>query len=245
MNAYEALDSVTDHEIGHVHQDVSGGWLRAATFGAMDGLVTNISLVAGMGGAGAPARIIVLTGAAGLVAGAFSMAMGEYVSVQTQNEQVEQEWRTEAEEIHDNPAAEQAELAEMFEAMGMRQETAERAAADVHRDPERATLLHVTSELGVDPRETPSPGVAAVSSFVMFSIGALIPILPYLLGSTSLGLALGTGAVGLLLAGAVAASFTTRSWTLGAARAFRQLLYGGVAAAATYLVGHLIGIGIS
>ena len=236
---------MTEHEIGHVHQDVSGGWLRAATFGAMDGLVTNISLVAGMGGAGASPRIIVLTGSAGLVAGAFSMAMGEYVSVRTQNEQVEQEWRTEAEEIRKNPAAEQAELADMFEAMGMRQETAELAAADVHRDAERATLLHVTSELGVDPSDTPSPVVAAVSSFAMFSIGALVPLLPYLLGSTSLALALVTGAVGLLFAGAVAASFTTRSWTQGAVRAFRQLLYGAIAAGATYAVGHLIGVGVS
>lgn len=232
-------------EIGHVHQDVSGGWLRAATFGAMDGLVTNISLVAGMGGAGVSPRIIVLTGTAGLVAGAFSMAMGEYVSVQTQNEQVDQEWSTEAEEIRTNPAAEEAELAELFEAMGMRQQTAQVAAADVHRDAERATLLHVTSELGVDPSETPSPIVAAGSSFVMFAIGALVPLLPYLLGSTSLPLALVTGAVGLLLAGAVSASFTTRSWTRGAFRALRQLLYGGIAAGATYTVGHLIGGGIS
>lgn len=236
---------VTDHEIGHVHQDVSGGWLRAATFGAMDGLVTNISLVAGMGGAGASPRIIVLTGGAGLVAGAFSMAMGEYVSVRTQNEQVEQEWRTEADEIRNNPAAEQAELADMFVAMGMTEQTAERAAADVHRDPERATLLHVTSELGVDPSDTPSPLVAAASSFAMFSIGALVPILTYLLGSTSLALALGTGAVGLLVAGAIAASFTTRSWPQRVLRAFRQLMYGGVAAGATYLCGHLIGVGIS
>lgn len=234
-----------ESEIGHVHQDVSGGWLRAATFGAMDGLVTNISLVAGMGGAGASPQVIVLTGSAGLVAGAFSMAMGEYVSVQTQNEQVDREWRTEAEEIRTNPAAEQAELAEMFESMGMRQQTARLAAGDIHRDAERATLLHVTSELGVDPRETPSPIVAAASSFVMFALGALVPLLPYLLGSTSLALALVTGAVGLLFAGAVSASFTTRSWTQGAFRAFRQLLYGGIAAGATYAVGYSIGVGIS
>ena len=235
------METAIESEIGHTHQDVSGGWLRAATFGAMDGLVTNISLVAGMGGAGASPRIILLSGTAGLVAGAFSMAMGEYVSVQTQNEQVAQEWETEAMEVRTNPAGEEAELAQMFETMGMREGTAQLAAADVHRDPDRATLLHVTSELGVDPTETPSPLVAAGSSFAMFTIGALIPLLPYLLGSTSLALALVAGAAGLLIAGAVGASFTTRSWLRGAFRAFRQLLFGGLAAAATYGVGHLIG----
>src|SRR5919198_1582647 len=93
-------------EVGHTHADVSGGWLRAAVFGAMDGLVTNISLVAGVGAAGAGPRVIVLTGLAGLVAGAFSMGLGEYTSVQTQNEQVDREWDVEGREIRKNPAAE-------------------------------------------------------------------------------------------------------------------------------------------
>src|ERR671910_3437168 len=100
-------------EVGHTHADVSGGALRASVFGAMDGLVTNIALVAGVGAAGAPPRYIVVTGLAGLVAGAFSMAMGEYTSVRTQNEQVDREWMKEADEISDNPAAEQRELARM------------------------------------------------------------------------------------------------------------------------------------
>src|SRR5215204_5102545 len=101
-------------EVGHVHADVSGGWLRASVFGAMDGLVTNIALVAGVGAAGASPRLIVLTGLAGLVAGAFSMAMGEYASIKTQNEQVDREWGKESAELRDNAAAEERELAAMF-----------------------------------------------------------------------------------------------------------------------------------
>lgn len=226
-------------EIGHTHQDVSGGWLRAAVFGAMDGLVTNISLVAGVAAAGAEARVVILTGTAGLVAGAFSMALGEYASVQTQNEQVAREWVVEREEIDSNPLGEQAELSQMFVGMGMSSRTANLAAQEVHRDPEAATLLHVTSELGIDPRETASPGVAAISSFVMFSIGALIPLIPYLFGAESLGLALAVGGLGLMLAGALASVFTSTHWLRGGVR---QVLFGAIAAGATYLVGTLIGI---
>src|ERR687898_467219 len=106
-------------EVGHVDADVSGGWLRASVFGAMDGLVTNIALVSGVGAAGANPRFIVLTGTAGLVAGAFSMAMGEYASIKTQNEQVDREWGREIEEIRLNPEMEELELAHMFSDMGM------------------------------------------------------------------------------------------------------------------------------
>jgi VIT1/CCC1 family predicted Fe2+/Mn2+ transporter len=156
-------------EIGHVHADVSGGWLRASVFGAMDGLVTNIALVAGVGAAGASPRFIVLTGLAGLVAGAFSMAMGEYASVKTQNEQVDREWRREINEIRNNSEMEQLELAHMLADMGMTEQTALSAAREIHADPERAALVHVTQELGLDPTDKPSPKVAALSSFLTFS----------------------------------------------------------------------------
>lgn len=231
--------STGPQEIGHIHQDVSGGWLRAAVFGAMDGLVTNISLVAGIGAAGAGPEIVLVTGTAGLVAGAFSMALGEYASVQTQNEQVDHEWAVEREEIVSNPAGEEAELSQMFSAMGMTRQTADQAAAEVHRDQEAAVLLHVTSELGLDPREKPSPRLAAISSFIMFSIGAFIPLIPYVLGFDSLRLALLVGSLGLLVAGAVAATFTSRHWVVGG---LRQLLYGAIAAGATYLVGLAMGV---
>jgi vacuolar iron transporter family protein len=232
--------STGSEEIGHTHADVSGGWLRASVFGAMDGLVTNISLVAGVGAAGASARVIVLTGLAGLVAGAFSMALGEYTSVGTQNEQVHREWDVERREILDNPDAEERELSEMFMEMGMREQTALAAARDVHANPDKATLLHVTQELGLDPTDQPSPSVAAVSSFVTFSLGAIVPLIPYLLGFTSLLAGLAVGALGLLGAGALAAAFTVQPWWRNA---IRQLGLGAIAVAATYIVGTLIGTG--
>jgi len=227
-------------EIGHTHADVSGGWLRASVFGAMDGLVTNISLVAGVGAAGASARTVVLTGAAGLVAGAFSMALGEYTSVSTQNEQVDAEAHVERRELRENPAGEQAELVEMFTDMGMSTATAGAAAREVHADPEQAIRTHLTHELGIDPAEQPSPFVAAGSSFVMFALGAIFPLIPYLLGFNSLFAGLAVGAVGLVGAGVLAARFTAQAWWKGGTR---QLLFGIIAAGATYLVGLLIGVG--
>lgn len=225
-------------EIGHTHSDVSGGWLRPAVFGAMDGLVTNIALVAGVGGAGQSAHVIVLTGMAGLVAGALSMALGEYTSVSTQNNAVAAEIAVEREELRTNPAAEQAELVQMYVDMGVSRATAEQVAEEIHADPERAVRVHLTQELGVDPEEQPSPAVAAVSSFLCFALGAVFPLLPYLLGLNSLLLGLGVGAVGLFTAGAVVARFTTRSWWRNG---LRQLLFGAIAAAASFGIGALIG----
>ncbi len=229
-------------EIGHVHADVSGGWLRASVFGAMDGLVTNIALVAGVGAAGASPRFIVVTGLAGLVAGAFSMAMGEYASVKTQNEQVDREWKREIEEIRHNSEMEERELAHMLADMGMSEQTAVSAAREIHTDPDRAALVHVTQELGLDPTDKPSPNVAAISSFFTFSAGALVPLIPFLLGFASLAAGLLVGAVGLLVAGALASLATAQSWWWSATR---QLLFGAVAAGATYLVGLAIGVNVS
>lgn len=229
-------------EVGHTHTDVSGGWLRAATFGAMDGLVTNVSLVAGVGAASGSATAVVTAGLAGLVAGAFSMALGEYASVSTQNEAVQKEVEVEEREIRENPHAEVAELADMFVGMGMTERTAATAADEVHRDQRRAVRLHVTQELGLDPEEAPSPVAAAVSSFLMFSIGAVIPLLPYLFGLDSLPAGLAAGGVGLVVAGAVASAFTSTSWWWGG---LRQLGYGALAASATYAVGLVLGVGIS
>lgn len=228
-------------EVGHSHADVSGGALRASVFGAMDGLVTNIALVAGVGAAGAAPRYIVLTGVAGLVAGAFSMAMGEYTSVRTQNEQVDREWVRESAEIRENAVAEERELAAMFASMGMTEATAALAARDVHGDPERAALVHVTQELGLDPRDKPSPRLAAISSFVTFSLGAVIPLLPFLLGFTSLAAGLVLGGMGLFVAGGLASLATVMPWWLSG---LRQLAFGALAASATYAVGMLLGVGV-
>jgi VIT1/CCC1 family predicted Fe2+/Mn2+ transporter len=229
-------------EIGHIHADVSGGWLRASVFGAMDGLVTNIALIAGVGAAGASPRYIVLTGLAGLVAGAFSMATGEYASIKTQNEQVDREWTREADEILHSAEMEELELAHMLSDMGMGEQTALSAAREIHTDPERAALVHVTQELGLDPNDKPSPQVAAISSFLTFSTGALVPLIPFLLGFASLSAGLVVGGAGLLVAGAVASLATNQSWWWGATR---QLLFGALAAGATYLVGLVIGVNVS
>jgi VIT1/CCC1 family predicted Fe2+/Mn2+ transporter len=224
------------------HADVSGGWLRPAVFGAMDGLVTNIALISGVGGGGVSPHSIVLTGVAGLVAGAISMGLGEYTSVRTQNEQVEHEVAKERRELERNPEAEANELADLWIARGLPPELARQVAAALGANPDAALRVHAQEELGIDPNETPSPWVAAISSFVCFAVGALVPLVPYLLGATTLWLALAAGGVGLFVAGALVARFTNRGWWKSG---LRQLLLGGAAAGATYLVGLLIGATIT
>jgi len=226
----------------HTHSDVAGGGLRAAVFGAMDGLVTNTALVAGVGGGGVSSHAVVLTGVAGLAAGAISMALGEYTSVTTQNEQLELEVAKERRELRLNPDGEQAELAQLWEARGLEPALAAVVAEQLSRDPEQALRVHALNELGLDIDDRPSPMTAAVSSFVCFAVGAVLPLLPYLLGAPVLWLALACGGVGLVAAGALSARFTPRPWWSAGAR---QLLFGAVAAGATYLIGAAIGVGTS
>ena len=226
----------------HEHRDVSGGWLRPTVFGAMDGLVTNVSLIAGVGGGGLDRSRIILTGLAGLVAGAFSMATGEFTSVTSQNELVRAEVELERQQLAAYPQEEQAELAEAFAEKGVDPELAGQIAEQVSQDPEEALRLHAQEELGVDPHELPSPVVAAVSSFLSFGIGAVVPLLSFLLGSSSLYLALGIAAVALFVLGAVVAKLTRVNTLYGAVR---QLLLAGVAAGVTYTVGRAIGASVS
>lgn len=223
----------------HQHADVSGGWLRPAVFGAMDGLVTNIALIAGVGGGGVAPRTLVLTGVAGLVAGAISMGLGEYTSVRSQNEQVSAEVAKERRELERHPEAEAQELADAWAARGLPRDLADQVAHVIKRNPDEALRVHVREELGVDPDERPSPWTAAVSSFLCFSIGAVIPLLPYLFGLANLWIALGVGGVGLFTAGAVVARFTGRRWW---GSGLRQLVLGAAAAGATYGIGTLIGV---
>lgn len=204
----------------------------------MDGLVSNISLIAGVGGGGVAPRTIVITGAAGLVAGAISMALGEYTSVQTQAEQVAAEVAKERVELERNPAMETAELAQLWVERGLPTELARQVATHVHANPAAALRLHAQEELGVDPDDLPSPWVAATTSFLCFALGAFLPLLPYLLGAEVLWPALVTGGAGLFAAGAAVARFTHRPWL---SSGLRQLLLGAAAAGATYLVGVLIG----
>jgi vacuolar iron transporter family protein len=228
------------HQIDHRHADVTGGWLRAATFGAMDGLVSNTALIAGVA-ASAGAHAVVLSGVAGLLAGSFSMALGEYTSVTTANEQVESEVRVERRSFRKYPEEERAELVLMLMDMGMTKDTATTATDEIHRDESQALNFHLVQELGVDPRDKPSPWVAAGSSFFMFALGAIVPLLPYLIGFPLLWAGLACGGVGLLVAGGVASHFTRKPIWLGS---FRQLAFGAIAIAATYVVGTLIGTAV-
>lgn len=228
------------HEYDHSHSSSAGsGWLRASVFGAMDGLVSNVGLIAGIAAAGAAPGIVAITGISGLISGAISMALGEYTSVRTQNEQLAVEIEIERDALHRNPVGEQAELTVMFTNLGMDEGTARAAATQVHANNEQALKVHLAHELGLSPDDRPSPMVAATSSFAAFSIGALIPVLPYLLGLGELWWGLLFGGVGLLIAGFTAAKFTDRNPFSGAVR---QLLFGGVAVTATFLIGRLLGV---
>lgn len=222
----------------HRHRDVSGGWLRPTVFGAVDGLVTNASLIAGVGGGGGTAHAIVLTGLAGLVAGAFSMGTGEYISVTNQNELVQAEVAIERQMHAKFPAAEQAELAETFRGYGADVETAEKMAAAISRDPDRALQVHTREELGLDHTDLPSAIVAGCASLAAFSVGAVLPLLPYLVGRPSLIAALTITVIALIGGGMIVGRLTGRPSLRSGSR---QLLLGAVAVAVTYGVGLLIG----
>jgi VIT1/CCC1 family predicted Fe2+/Mn2+ transporter len=217
---------------------VSGGWLRPAVFGAMDGLVTNVSLIAGVGGGGGSRHAIVLTGMAGLAAGAFSMAAGEFVSVSSQNELVQSEVAKERHELSTNAAAEQLELVGMLRRRGISAATARQAAAEISAHPDNALAVHTMEELGIDASELPSPVVAAGASLAAFAVGAIIPLFPYLLGFDALGLALALSALAAIVGGGLVSRLTARPFWRGA---LRQLALGAVAAGVTYLIGLAVG----
>jgi vacuolar iron transporter family protein len=226
----------------HHHRDVSGGWLRPAVFGAMDGLVTNVSLIAGVGGGGGAAHVIILTGLAGLAAGAFSMAAGEYVSVSSQNELVAAEVSKERFELEHHPDAERSELAATFMARGVDADLADEVSRQISTHLDDALLVHVREELGVDHEDLPSPVTAAGASLLTFALGALIPLLPYLAGFDSLAAALVLGGAAAVTGGGLVARITGRPFLRGAAR---QLILAAAAAAATYAIGVLVGAHIS
>jgi VIT1/CCC1 family predicted Fe2+/Mn2+ transporter len=230
------------HGFGHHHRDVSGGWLRPAVFGAMDGLVTNVSLISGVSGGSGSHNTILLTGLAGLAAGAFSMAAGEFVSVSSQNELVAAEVAKEKYELEHHPEAEARELAWVYRRRGVDAHTADQLARQLSAHPEEALRVHVREELGVDHHDLPSPVQAAAASLVTFAVGALIPLLPYFFTSASgsgvLGIALGLAALAAFTGGGVVSKITARPFWRGAVR---QLLLAAVAAGLTYGIGTLVG----
>ncbi|MEV6315019.1 VIT1/CCC1 transporter family protein [Streptomyces sp. NPDC051776] len=229
------------HRDNHTHRDVNGGWLRPAVFGAMDGLVSNLALISGVAGGSVSSQTIVLTGLAGLAAGAFSMAAGEYTSVASQRELVLAELEVERRELRKHPKDELEELAALYESRGVEPDLARKVASQLSRDPEQALEIHAREELGVDPADLPSPTVAAVSSFGSFALGALLPVLPYLLGAVTLWPAVLLALLGLFACGAIVARVTARSWWYSG---LRQLILGGAAAAVTFGLGVLFGTAV-
>lgn len=234
-----------DFEIHHSHRDVTGGWLRPAVFGVSDGLVSNFALIAGVAGgttaAGADTNAVILAGFAGLAAGAFSMAAGEYVSVASQSELAQAEIELERTELEARPEAEQRELAETYERRGLDPELATQVAAQLSRDKASVLEVHVREELGLSPYDLPSGISAAVSSFLSFSVGAMIPLLPYLFGATTLAVSLVLSLAALFGVGVLVSQITVRSWWFSGAR---QLVLGGAAAGLTYAIGTWVGTGL-
>jgi len=236
MSDQPARTAPANPEIHHQHRDVSGGWLRPTIFGMMDGLVSNFALIVGFAGGRADSRTVVLAGCAGLAAGAFSMATGEFISVQSQNESTQAELLVEKRELAVNAEAELEELTQSYIARGVDAEVASKFARQITRDPEQALKVHAQEELGVDPSQLPSPIVAAGSSFLSFCFGAIIPLLPYLLGANEVIISIVLAALALFGAGAFASRFTSRSWLFSG---LRQLVFGMLSAAVTYGVGSL------
>jgi VIT1/CCC1 family predicted Fe2+/Mn2+ transporter len=220
------------------------GAIRAAIFGVNDGLVSNLSLIMGVTGASASNRFILLAGVAGLLAGAFSMGAGEYVSMRVQRELFERLLHLEAHELATEPEEEHRELREIYEQKGFPPDLAERAAVVIMKDPKVALETHAREELGLDPNELGSPWGAATSSFATFSVGAGVPLLPFVFGSgtaATLAAIIGSG-VSLFAVGAAMSLLTGRSWSFSGVR---MLLIGATAAAITYGVGSLIGVSVS
>lgn len=226
---------------GHRHRTAGGGSLRAAVFGVNDGLVSNTSLVMGVAGAGAAPDIIVLTGVAGLLAGAFSMAAGEYVSMRTQREMFEYQIGQEREELDLYPEEEAEELALIYNARGIDMDDARNIARKLIADPEVALDTLAREELGLNPDDLGSPWKAALWSFLAFAGGAALPLLPFLAGGGSEAVPIAAGLTGLALfaVGAVLSLYTGRRALWGG---LRMVLIGGMAGLATYGIGGLLGV---
>ncbi|MDB5099477.1 MAG: hypothetical protein JWM80_3898 [Cyanobacteria bacterium RYN_339] len=223
------------------HRTITGNALRAAVLGANDGLVSNLNLVMGVAGAGLASHAIVITGIAGLLAGAISMALGEWISVQSARELAKRELAIEAREIDTQPDVEQAELVGFFLAKGLAEEDARHMAARMMTSKEAVLDTMAREELGIDPKELGgSAWVAAYSSFLLFVLGASIPLLPYFFatGQTAIAVSVVGSAIGLVVLGAGIGWLNGLNLWYAAGR---QLLFGLVAGAITYGLGKVMG----
>jgi VIT1/CCC1 family predicted Fe2+/Mn2+ transporter len=232
-------------EVGSRHQTSgSGNNLRAAVFGINDGLISNASLILGFAGATSDSSVILLSGVAGLLAGAFSMASGEYVSVRSQREMFEYQIGLEREELDQYPQEEAAELALIYAAKGIPKDEARSLADRLIQDPGRALDTLAREELGLNPDELGSPVSAALSSFFAFSVGALIPLASFLFtsGTQALNTSIILTGLALFSVGSTLSLFTGRHAFLGGVR---MLVIGALAGGATYLIGHLLGVNLS
>jgi VIT1/CCC1 family predicted Fe2+/Mn2+ transporter len=225
----------------HRHRDVQSGGPRAAVFGASDGLLTNVSLILGVAGAHPHGSVVRLAGIAGLLAGAFSMGAGEYISVTAQKELIDRELDVERQALRDHPEEERRELVASYVARGVQRDVAEQVATAIMADPELALEAHSREELGVDPSETGNPRVVAGSSFVSFAIGAIVPLLPWFFASDDVAVlwSIVLGGLGSITIGVVLAQFTGRSKVVGG---LRQLAITAAAAAITYGIGAVLGV---
>jgi len=226
------------------HRTVSGGLARAAVFGMSDGLISNVSLVIGFSGSGVKSSLVRLAGVAGAIAGAVSMAAGEWISISAQNELVEREVAVERRELEVNSRAEQAELAQMYEDHGMEESTARQAAKEVMRSADTALAVHTREEFGIDPFDLPSPLSAAALSLICFLIGAILPVIPWMVGGGN------AAKLTSILIGVVAAAAI--GWAIGTFGArsrqltmFRQVGILLVACSVTYGIGQLLNVSVN
>ncbi len=233
-----------EHDDHPDHRALAGGTPRAAVFGLSDGLVTNVSLIIGFASSGVGSSVVRLAGIASAVAGAVSMAAGEWVSVKAQNDLVQREMALELRELKRNARAETSELAGIYRSHGMSPEQATAAATEVMRDPERAVMVHAREEFGLDPAHLPQPVAVAVVSLISFLVGAMLPVIPWLSGSgdSARAASIIIGVVAAGMAGFAIAKQSERPVWLGVVRQV-AILIGAVAV--TYAIGSLVGVNLA
>jgi vacuolar iron transporter family protein len=251
LSIYSAPPAAAGHamptslaQVGARHRSALGGGLRAAVFGVNDGLISNVSLVLGVAGSGAASGYVLTAGVAGLLAGALSMAAGEYVSVRSQREMYEYQIALEREELAEYPQEEAEELALIYQARGVALEQAREVSRALLANPQAALDVLAREELGLNPDDLGSPWRAASSSFVAFALGAAVPLVPFLGGFTGTHATVTAVAITLVSLFAVGLGLSLFTGRDAVRSALRMVLIGGGAGAVSYLVGHAVGVAI-